>query len=339
MALQEDLFPIGRLSKAANVSVDTIRYYDEIGLLKPAYISGESGYRYYSIAQVELLTRIIELKKFGFSLNEIKEMSICNDESPIALYQNRYWLLLQEKEKLQIIIDKLSKKIRNQQEVHFVGKKILLVDDAPFMRLMCTDQLKKKGYEVIGEAEDGMQGVEKYKSLQPDLVILDIAMPEHDGMWALKKIKTYDTNAKIIMLSAVGHLQAVVDSLVSGAIGFVVKPFQADSLLSAVHDVFQNEYPSINQIFLNHISHRADLSGERILSQDVINKILHDAKNAKQPNVLPSPALEEALKLAETDEYASSFVQDETTTLVRQLIQGQDKMISLLERLVEEKAQ
>lgn len=321
----------------SNISIDTIRYYDDIGLLKPAYISDESGYRYYAAEQVEALARIKELKIFGFSLNEIKKMSLRDGTSLTEFYQNRYWSLLQEKEKIQTVIDKLSQKIKYQQEVHFMNKKILLIDDADFMRLICKDMLSKEGYEVIGEAADGMQGLEKYKSLQPDLVLLDIAMPEYDGKWALQKIKEYDANANIIMLSAVGHAQAVVDSFILGARGFVVKPFQGDYLLTVVRGLFQDEYQPLNKILLNHISKITHLSGDRILSQEIIDKILHAVRTVKQPDVIPLAELAETLKSFGVSEKPSPVAVDETPELLRQIIQGQEKMTSLLERLVDEK--
>jgi two-component system chemotaxis response regulator CheY len=335
--LQEDLFSIGRLSKITSISIDTIRYYNDIGLLKPAYISDESGYRYYSTEQVEILARIRELKTFGFSLNEIKRIPLQDDVSLTELYQSRYWSLLQEKEKLQNAVDKLSKKIKHQQEVRFMGKKVLLIDDSAFMRNICTEMLTKKGYEVVGDAEDGQQGLEKYKALQPDLVLLDIAMPEYDGKWALQKILEFDSNANIIMLSAVGHAQAVVDSFILGAKHFVVKPFQGDFLSEVMQNIFLDEAKPLNQIFLNHMSTTTHISGDKILSQDLINNILHHAQVASQPNITPSAELVEALKAIGTGE-PKNFSVDETPALLRQIIQGQEKMTSLLERLVDKTA-
>ncbi len=111
---------------------------------------------------------------------------------------------------------------------------ILVVDDAAFMRMMGKDILTKGGYNVVGEAENGKVAVEKYKELKPDLVTLDITMPEMDGLEALKAIKAEDANATVIMCSAMGQQAMVIESIQSGAKDFIVKPFQADRVLEAV---------------------------------------------------------------------------------------------------------
>ena len=124
--MQDELLSIGRLSKIAKVSVDTIRYYDDVGLLKPAYVSNESGYRYYAAEQAETLMRIRELKTFGFPLSE-KTILLGDETSLVELYQNRYWSLLRDKAKLQQAIDKMSEKIKFQQEVWSMEKRISLL--------------------------------------------------------------------------------------------------------------------------------------------------------------------------------------------------------------------
>ena len=115
-----------------------------------------------------------------------------------------------------------------------MGSRILIVDDAAFMRMMIKDILTKNGYEVVAEAADGAQAVEKYKEVQPDLVTMDITMPEMDGITALKEIKKINPNAKIIMCSAMGQQAMVIDAIQAGAKDFIVKPFQADRVLEAI---------------------------------------------------------------------------------------------------------
>jgi len=115
-----------------------------------------------------------------------------------------------------------------------MGKNILIVDDAAFMRMMIKDILTKNGYVVVGEAENGMAAVEKYKDLRPDLVTMDITMPEMDGITAVKEIKAIDENARIIMCSAMGQQAMVIDAIQAGAKDFVVKPFQPERVLEAV---------------------------------------------------------------------------------------------------------
>lgn len=115
-----------------------------------------------------------------------------------------------------------------------MANKILIVDDAAFMRMMIKDILGKNGYEVVGEAQDGSVAVEKYKELKPDLVTMDITMPEMDGIAALKEIKKFDSNAKVIMCSAMGQQAMVIDAIQAGAKDFIVKPFQADRVIEAI---------------------------------------------------------------------------------------------------------
>ncbi|MFD0869180.1 sigma-54 dependent response regulator [Chlamydia abortus] len=115
-----------------------------------------------------------------------------------------------------------------------MANRILVVDDAAFMRMMIRDILTKNGYEVCGEANDGFQAVEKYKELKPDLITMDITMPEMDGIQALKEIKSFDPNAKVIMCSAMGQQAMVIDAIQAGAKDFIVKPFQADRVIEAI---------------------------------------------------------------------------------------------------------
>ena len=115
-----------------------------------------------------------------------------------------------------------------------MAKNILICDDAAFMRMMIKDILTKNGYTVAGEAENGAKAVEKYTELKPDLVLMDITMPEMDGIQALKKIRELDPKASVIMCSAMGQQAMVIESIQSGAKDFIVKPFQGDRVLEAV---------------------------------------------------------------------------------------------------------
>ena len=112
--------------------------------------------------------------------------------------------------------------------------KIMLVDDAAFMRMMEKDALVKNGYTDIYEASDGAEAVEKYDELKPDLVIMDITMPNMDGLEALKAIRAKDANALVVMCSAMGQEAMVIDALKSGAKDFIVKPFKPDRLITTV---------------------------------------------------------------------------------------------------------
>lgn len=111
--------------------------------------------------------------------------------------------------------------------------KILVVDDAAFMRMRCSKLLTDNGYDVV-EAENGLDAIAKYKASKPDAVLLDITMPEMDGLTALKEIRKVDPEAKVAMVTAMGQQSMIMDAIKSGAKDFVVKPFQPDRVLAAV---------------------------------------------------------------------------------------------------------
>jgi two-component system chemotaxis response regulator CheY len=117
--------------------------------------------------------------------------------------------------------------------------KILIVDDAKFMRMTLSNILKKANHEVVGEAENGQQAVELYKSLKPDIVTLDITMPVMSGLEAVKVIKEEDPDAKIIMCSAMGQQKMVVEAIEAGANDFIVKPFDESRVLEAIQRVLE----------------------------------------------------------------------------------------------------
>ena len=115
-----------------------------------------------------------------------------------------------------------------------MGHSVLVCDDAIFMRTMITDILTQAGYDVIGEAETGAQAVEKYRQLKPDLVTMDIVMPDMGGIEAVREICKDSPQAKILMCSAMGQQALVVEAIQAGAKDFVVKPFQPSRVLEAV---------------------------------------------------------------------------------------------------------
>lgn len=118
-------------------------------------------------------------------------------------------------------------------------KKILVVDDAPIMRLIIKDTLMTSGYDVVGEAANGREAVEKYIELKPDLVTMDIIMPEVDGVQALKQIRDKDEDAKIIVISAIDQRESLMEAIKAGASDYIIKPFEPDRVLSAVEDIFK----------------------------------------------------------------------------------------------------
>ncbi|BAU28811.1 two-component system chemotaxis response regulator CheY [Aneurinibacillus soli] len=118
-----------------------------------------------------------------------------------------------------------------------MSKRVMIVDDASFMRMMIKGFLTKHGYTVAEEAANGLEAVEKYKQVNPDLVTMDITMPEMDGIEAVKGIRALDPNAKIIMCSAMGQQNMVVQAIQAGARDFIVKPFQEDRVIEAIKKV------------------------------------------------------------------------------------------------------
>jgi two-component system chemotaxis response regulator CheY len=118
-----------------------------------------------------------------------------------------------------------------------VGKRVLIVDDAAFMRMMIRNILTKSGYDVVGEAENGAAAVALYKELRPDVVTMDITMPEMDGIEGVRQIRKIDPNANIIMVSAMGQQAMVMEAIQAGAKDFIVKPFQQERILQAIERV------------------------------------------------------------------------------------------------------
>lgn len=116
-----------------------------------------------------------------------------------------------------------------------MSKRVLIVDDAIFMRMKLKDILEKNGFEVVAEAQNGAEAVEKFKAERPDLVTMDITMPEMDGVTALKNIKQIDSSAKVVMCSAMGQQTMVMEAIQSGAVDFIVKPFESDRVIQSLN--------------------------------------------------------------------------------------------------------
>jgi two-component system chemotaxis response regulator CheY len=115
-----------------------------------------------------------------------------------------------------------------------MGAKILIADDLSFMRMIQKEILSQRGYVVVGEASNGLEAVEKYRSLRPDLVLLDITMPQMNGLEAMRKIFSIDPQARVIMCSALGQQNLIVEAIRAGVKDFIVKPFKPERMLSAI---------------------------------------------------------------------------------------------------------
>lgn len=146
----------------------------------------------------------------------------------------------QEEEMKKDLKEEMKKDLEEEVEKNPDGpKRILVCDDAAFMRMMIKDVLQKAGYEIAGEAENGKKALMQYRTLKPDLLILDITMPEMDGLEALKEIRKMDPKACVIMCSAMGQQSMVAEALRLGAKDFVVKPFHEDDVKKAVQKALQ----------------------------------------------------------------------------------------------------
>jgi two-component system chemotaxis response regulator CheY len=120
-----------------------------------------------------------------------------------------------------------------------MSKRVLIVDDAVVMRMMIKGILNKSGFEVVGEAQNGVEAVDKYKALTPDLVTMDMVMPEMDGITAVRQIISHDPNATIIMCTSMGQQALVVEAIQAGAKSFITKPFQPPKILETISKVLR----------------------------------------------------------------------------------------------------
>ncbi len=115
--------------------------------------------------------------------------------------------------------------------------RILVVDDAAFMRMTIRQMIEPQGHEVVGEAGTGVEAIEMYSKVKPEVVLMDITMPDMNGIEAVKRIKELDNNAKVIMCSAVGQQMQIAEAIKNGAENFIVKPFQKETLYAAINKV------------------------------------------------------------------------------------------------------
>lgn len=241
------MYTIGEMSKLVKLSAETLRHYDRIQLLKPHKIDEHSKYRYYSGDQVRDIFFIMEMKAFGFSLDAIRELLQYREKEE----QLRHSLLckqeelLSEKESLELTINRIMERIRilNQgaDDGMNVTPAVYIVDDVGFMRTMLREIVESRGCRVVGEASGGEEAVQAFRGMNANTVIMDIHMPGGmNGLEAARAMKEEDPSVKIIMCSAKGQPDVILNSLHLGADAFIVKPFQAEFLLRAL---FDSSYP------------------------------------------------------------------------------------------------
>jgi len=274
------VYTIGEISKIVKTSVDALRYYDEISLLKPIHVEESNRYRYYSKEQVSQLLLIIELKQYGFSLDAIRELLntgayLDKQRLKIALSARLQQLEI-EKNTIEKIVASVHRRINmiERDEKEMSVKKILIVDDVAFMRQILGEILEKHGYLVV-TAENGLQAVEMFSDEKPDITIMDINMPVIDGITATKKIKETDKDAKILALSAKGFLPVIFEILEQGARGFVVKPFQEETIINALIKIDDGDV-TFNKQTIKAIKEEIGENNiyKEAMSQEMISKVL-----------------------------------------------------------------
>ncbi|CAG7659191.1 response regulator [Paenibacillus allorhizosphaerae] len=274
------MYTIGEISKIVKTSVDALRYYDEISLLKPVHVEESNRYRYYSKEQISQLLLIIELKQYGFSLDAIRELlhnGAYLDRQRIKLALSaRLQQLEIEKNALEKTVASVIRRINEIEgdENGVSAKKILIVDDVAFMRQILGEILEKHGYLVV-TAENGQQAVDNFADEKPDIVIMDINMPIMDGITATTKIKEMDKDAKILALSAKGFLPVIFEILEEGARDFIVKPFQEETILDALIRIYDGNVTFNEQTF-QAIKEQfgEDNTNKEAMSQEMISKVL-----------------------------------------------------------------
>ncbi|TNJ66050.1 response regulator [Paenibacillus hemerocallicola] len=274
------VYTIGEISKIVKTSVDALRYYDEISLLKPVHVEESNRYRYYSKEQVSQLLLIMELKQYGFSLDAIRELLHNGVYLERQRLKQALFARLQQLEKEKnVLVKTVASVYRRINEIErdekgMSAKKILLVDDVAFMRQILCEMLEKHGYLVV-TAENGQQAIDKFNDEKPDIVIMDINMPIMDGITATKIIKEIDKDAKILALSAKGFLPVIFEILEQGARDFVVKPFQEETILDALIRTYDGNVIFNEQTF-QAIKEQfgEDNTNKVAMPQEMISKVL-----------------------------------------------------------------
>ncbi len=237
------MYTIGEISTLVNISTNTLRYYDEILLLRPTQKNNQNGYRMYSHIQIKEILLIQELKYYGFTLNEIKTLLYANQETLAIALKNKLQILKQtyyaDEMRIKIIMKKLGELGMEK------NKLIMVVECVNFERLLMKDILASYGYDNIIEAQDGVEAFEKYEQYRPDLVISGIVMPKQDGLHTCDIVVKKYPDAKFVLCTAMSQLHILHEAVQAGSIDFISKPLQTERFISSVinllNDTQQNK--------------------------------------------------------------------------------------------------
>lgn len=239
------MYTIGQISKMVNITANALRYYDEIALLKPIKQDHMTGYRYYSDSQIKELIKIQELKYYGFSLNEIKDLLHADQDQLYKALSTKMQSLRQaymnDGIRLKIIMKKMGKLDMDK------NKLIMLVECVSLERMIMSEILHAQGFTNIIYCVNGQEAVEQYEKHMPHLVITGITMPVMDGLYASKLIMQKHNDARFIFCTYMSQLHILYDAVSSGCcVDFIAKPFGVERLVNSVIHAFEEDQAEIN---------------------------------------------------------------------------------------------
>lgn len=284
------MYTIGEISKIVNISTNALRYYDEIGLLKPSLIQDNNQYRYYTDKQIKDITFIIELKQYGFTLDEIKELVKNRSNKKLkGLLEEKQVKMHNEIARLKdssILLEKRILEIIKEEESKMKSGKILIVDDLELARIMIKNIIEDYGYTIVGEAGNGEEALSAYEELKPDLVIMDITMPKMDGIDATRKIIEKYQEAKIVICSAMSYGPIILESIKAGAKDFVSKPITnlrlINAMTKALEDKSKVQLEKINYVHRILTKQCKETAFSRTLNQDEVDELIYKITNESE---------------------------------------------------------
>lgn len=261
---------IGEISRIVNVSKDTLRYYDEISLLKPEVINPSNGYRYYTDNQIHRLFTILEYKSYGFSLLEISELLNYGEDEKLQIFEKKHEELLLKITEYENILGRLENKIGGFSVNNY---KVMIVDDAPFMRKVIGDFFAEQNYEFFS-AENGEEAIKIFKEQKPDIILMDIVMPDKNGIDCTREILTLNAEAIIIMLSANITPENFYGSIEAGAVDIIAKPFQLDTIIDKTNKLISNNGRRTEYDLFDLKSKLSNFEPAKCLEQKEIDELL-----------------------------------------------------------------